>query len=84
MNRKEFEDKVRSLGEYIDVKTLEDGTVVGIGELAFTRAIYFDMDLAGWGRRFCYEDRELALLEYQKLTDGDTEPQGFIAQRPHK
>ena len=84
MTPKEFEDEIRARGDYLDVRTLEDGTVIGLGELAFTRAIYFDMDLAGWGRRFCYEDRQLAVIEYAKIVNGNTEPQGFIAQRPEK
>lgn len=34
-------------GSYREVRTLEDGTIVGIGELMFTRAVYMDMHLYG-------------------------------------
>lgn len=81
MNQKELEEEIKARGHYLDVKTLQDGTVVGLGELVFTRAIYLDMDLNGWGRRFCYSDEILATVEYAKLVDGDTEPQGYIARR---
>lgn len=75
-------DEIKSMSStYIDVRELADGTIVGIGELMFTRAIYMDMDRFGWGRRFCFEDRELASAEYAKLESGDDEPTGFIARR---
>jgi hypothetical protein len=47
----------------------------------FTTAIYIDMDLNGWGKRFCFEDRDLAIAEYGKLKTGDDEPSGFVARR---
>jgi hypothetical protein len=40
-----------------------------------------DCDLYGWGRRFCFEDKSLADEQFKKLTDGDTEPVGWIARR---
>jgi hypothetical protein len=39
------------------------------------------MNAEGWGRRFCFEDRELADKECKRLTDGDQEPTGWIARR---
>ena len=68
-------------GAYEDVRMLDDGTIVGIGDLMFTRAIYMDMSPNGWGRRFCFEDRALADQEYQRITSGDDEPTGWIARR---
>ena len=35
-------------GGYQDVAYLRDGTIIGIGDLMFTRAIYIDLDLNGW------------------------------------
>lgn len=68
-------------GSYREVHTLEDGTIVGIGELMYTRAIYMDMNPYGWGKRFCFQDKALADSEYQKLQSGDEEPVGWIARR---
>lgn len=82
MTPQEFEAEVKRLGEYIDTRTLEDGTVVALGDLMFTRAIYFDCDLVGHSKRFCYEDRTRAVVEFYRLTDGDTYPTGWIATRP--
>lgn len=76
-------DRIMHLGAgaYREVRMLDDGCIVGIGDLMFTRAIYMDMNANGWGRRFCFEDRELANKEYTRLTDGDQEPTGWIARR---
>ena len=68
-------------GSYEAVRMLDDGTIVGIGNLMFTRAIYMDMHLNGWGRRYCFQDAALADLEYEQLIDGDQEPKGWLATR---
>jgi hypothetical protein len=68
-------------GSYQDVSYLRDGTIIGIGDLMFTRAIYIDLDPNGWGKRFCFEDRDLAIAEYVKLQTGDDEPTGWVARR---
>lgn len=73
--------KEMGMGAYRDMRVLEDGTIIGIGELLFTRAIYMDMHLYGWGRRFCFEDKARADAEYAKLTSGDDEPTGWTARR---
>lgn len=75
-------EKVQKLGEYQFVRMLDDKTIVAVGDLAFTRAIYFDCDLAGFAKRFCYSDRDLCLQEFMMLVDGDTYPKGWIATRP--
>ena len=83
MTDQELVAKIREWGgkSYKDVRLLDDGTIVGIGDLMFTRAIYMDMNAIGWGRRFCFEDRALADAEYAKITSGDDEPTGWIARR---
>lgn len=43
-------------GTYLDVRALEDGTIVGIGRMLFTTAIYLDMNEWGWAQRFCFND----------------------------
>ena len=68
-------------GSYSLLAYLMDGTIIGIGELMFTRAIYIDLDLNGWGKRFCFEDRDLAVEEFMKLKTGDDEPTGWVARR---
>jgi hypothetical protein len=73
--------RIQQLGNYLVVDFLRDGTIIGLGELMFTRAIYIDLDLNGWGKRFCFEDRDLAVQEYMKLKTGDDEPTGWIARR---
>ena len=83
MTNQQLIDHIMELGAgaYREVRMLEDGTIVGIGNLMFTRAIYMDMHGAGWGRRFCFEDRALADEQYLALTTGDDEPTGWIARR---
>lgn len=73
--------RIKELGAYRDVRLLEDRSIVAIGDLMFTRAIYMDVDLNGWGRRFCFENRALADTEFHRITDGDQEPVGWIARR---
>lgn len=73
--------RIRQLGNYLVVDFLRDGTIIGLGDLMFTRAIYIDLDLYGWGKRFCFEDRDLAVEEYMKLKTGDDEPTGWVARR---
>lgn len=67
--------------DYQNVRVLDDGTIIGTGELLFTRAIYIGLDRYGWEKRFCFEDRKLALEELKKLNSGDDEPVGYIARR---
>lgn len=66
---------------YRNIRTLEDGTVVATLELMFTRAICIDLNWQSWDKRFCFEDRELAVTEILKLKTCDDEPTGYIARR---
>ena len=81
MKDEELISRIKALGNYLNVAILKDGTIIGIGDLIFTRAIYMDMHLNGWGRRFCFEDRDRATEEYAKIKTGDDEPTGWIARR---
>jgi hypothetical protein len=74
-------EEIKELGEYRDVRLLDDGSIIAIGELMFTRAIYMDVNLYGWERRFCFQDRALADAEFKKLQTGEEEPVGWIARR---
>ena len=67
--------------QYLDARLLEDGSIVAIGNLLFTRAIYMDCNATGFGRRFCFQDRALADAEYARLKTEEDEPVGWIARR---
>jgi hypothetical protein len=69
-------------GSYLELRLLDDGTIVGIGPLIFTTAIYIDMDVYGWGRRYCFDSHAKAVEQYRLLQTGDDAPVGFIASRP--
>lgn len=79
----ELLDRIKQLGagSYQVVSYLRDGTIIGLGDLLFTRAIYIDLDLNGWGKRFCFKDKDLAVEEFAKLQTGDDEPTGWVARR---
>lgn len=83
MTNQELLEQIKKLGgdSYENLRILEDGTIIGIGNLMFTRAIYMDMNTLSWGRRFCFKDPALADAEYKKITTGDDEPTGWIARR---
>lgn len=77
-----FDELVERVKEdYQNVRVLADGTIVGTSELLFTRAIHIGLDEWGWEKRFCFEDRQLALSELEKLQTGDDEPVGWVARR---
>lgn len=75
-------DHIQKLGAYTLIRVLEDGTIIGLGELAFTTALYWDLNLQGFERRYCFKDPALALIEYNKATNGEYIPEGWIATRP--
>ena len=39
--------QIKELGAYRSVRLLDDGSIIAIGELMFTRAVYMDMHLYG-------------------------------------
>lgn len=83
MTNEELIAEINRMGEgsYRELRMLEDETIVGIGELMFTTAIYMDMHLYGWGRRYCFENRELAEHEFKQLVSGNDNPVGWVARR---
>lgn len=66
---------------YIDARVLPDGTVAGLQDLLFTRAIVLGCTRDGWAQRFCFEDRSLALQRYAQLAGEDDVPAGHVASR---
>jgi len=79
-----FIDQIKAMGNgtFIDVRELADGTIIGLGKLLYTTAIYIDMDLCGWRQRYCFDDPKRVAAEYDSLASGDDTPVGWIAQRP--
>lgn len=69
-------------GSYSHVRELDDGTIIGIGRLIFTTAIYFDLNEWGYSSRYCFESEKKATEQYLRIMTGDDIPEGFIAQRP--
>lgn len=68
--------------EYLAIRVLPDATIIALGDLLYTRAIFIDLNLQGYAQRYCFEDRLLASTEFWKLDSGDQVPHGFIARRP--
>lgn len=66
---------------YKNLRVLADGCIVGTLELMFTRAIFINLNRWSYEKRFCFEDRELALTELAKLQSEDDEPTGYVARR---
>lgn len=69
-------------GDYREARVLDDGSVAALGDLLYTTAIYTGCDEAGWSRRYCYDDANLAMAEFRALKDAQTQPRGWIATRP--
>jgi hypothetical protein len=80
MQKLDFAAFLKSEG-YNNIRQLEDGTWVATIELMFTRAIVIDLTNTGYGNRFCFSDKELAVKEIEKLVDVNSEPTGYIARR---
>ncbi len=68
--------------DYKRVRALPDGTVIAIGELLTTRALYVGMSFMGWEQRYCFDPREGADRAFDAMRTGDDEVTGFIARRP--
>lgn len=83
MTDPEVVDLVKAVREsgYLDARLLPDGSIAAIGDLLYTRAVFLGCDRFGYARRFCFEDRGLALLRYLELQSEDDVPVGAIAQR---
>lgn len=79
-------DKTAELAEWLrtqyeQVRVLPDGSVAALNSLMFTTAIFTGCATFGFERRFCFEDRGLALQRFAELEHCDDEPAGFVARR---
>jgi len=73
-------EEVEALG-YKHVRQLPDGTWAGTIELLFTRAICTGIAPLTYAYRWCFEDKQRAVDELNKLTAMDDEPTGWVARR---
>jgi hypothetical protein len=80
MTPKELQQLKTHWGFY-QIRELGDGTVIGLGPLLFTTAVYVDVEQRGWGHRYCFENPDHAVREYHRLQSGDEEPVGYLARR---
>lgn len=78
----ETKDIVESLRPlYGDIRVLPDGSIAGLHDLLYTRAVYTGLNLYGWAKRYCFEDRALALQRFNELQSEDDVPAGYVARR---
>lgn len=67
---------------YRNLKTLDNGTVIGTLDLLFTRSLCVGINRQSWEARYCYEDRDLATRAAEAYVDDDLPPlQGYVASR---
>lgn len=79
-----FTDEIKAMnnGIFMNVRQLDDGTVIGLDKLPHTTAIYIDMDLSGWRHQYCFDDPMHAVAEFAKLECNTDTPSGWSTQRP--
>lgn len=69
---------------YLRWRQLEDGTYIATLDLMFTRALVLDVDVCGWSRRYCFEDRAQADAMFVACDSNEFEPWGWVARRPKR
>ena len=74
-------ERIRAAHALILAVRLPDGTVSGVGDLIFTRAIYMGLTEDSWSHRFCFEDRQRPFIELVGLQAVSDEPVGYVARR---
>ena len=65
---------------YWFLREVPDQGICGIMQLAYTTAIFCDLDYTGYGNRYCFKETNDAVQELANW-DGITEPTGYIAKR---
>lgn len=66
---------------YQNLRLLDDGTIGGMLQLLYTKAIVLGLERGGWEYRYCFEEAARADLEFAKLKAVDEEPSGWVARR---
>lgn len=60
----------------------EEGNIYGLYPFMFTWAIMCDLNLDGYGHRFCYKTLHECLEAYLKWDPSmETEPEGYVARK---
>lgn len=67
---------------YTNLRVLEDGSIVGVGALITTSALYVDLQYFSWDRRYCYKTEQEAIAACNALVTCEDEPKGgYVAAR---
>lgn len=67
--------------EYTYVRKLGDGWA-GIFNFMFTWGICTELDMTGYGRRYCYKDKQQAIDELAAMQSLDDVPKGWTRRLP--
>jgi len=74
------EDKILEFG-YTNPKRLPDGKWAAIKDMMFTTGLFYNLDMAGYERRWCYETHQEALDALNEW-DGTGKPSGnWLAEK---
>jgi hypothetical protein len=76
----QFEQYLRNQG-YINVRRFEDGWA-GITRMMFTWALCTELDMTGYGRRYCYTSEAQAVAQLDKMQSLDDVPEGWERRLP--
>lgn len=80
MNDKDFKKYLEENG-YFNVRKFPDGWA-GIAKFAFTWGICTELDMTGYGRRYCYTSEAEAVKELDKMKSLDDIPEGWERRLP--
>lgn len=72
--------EVEAMG-YRNVRQLPDGTWAGTIELLYTRAVCTGITELSYAYRWCFEDKQRAIDELNKMQAMDDQLQGWVARR---
>ena len=65
-----------------ECRQLEDGTIIGVGPMVFTWALYVGLSMSSYDRRYCYEGFSSAVIA-ARTWDGSGDPPGsWIKEKP--
>jgi hypothetical protein len=82
MTDDEYKAYLEETGEYIHVRKLDDGTWAGIFRFIYTWGICTELDMTGYGRRYCYTSESEAVKELDKMKSLEDVPQGWERRLP--
>lgn len=68
-------------GEYIDIRELEDGTLIGFTRMAFTFAVVVNMDFTGYSHRYCYQAFTEAIKDFNEWSGVGHPPGNWIKRK---